>query len=240
MMPASNFSGIKLQDIGRFHISVAEKISRLYAILDTAAYEAKGLAPVDAAEVLLNEGIRTIQYRHKAAFTEERFEEARRIASSCGSSGALFLMNDRADYAQLLRCGVHLGQDDLPVPDARRIVGPGVVIGLSTHNEQQLRHAADLPVDYVALGPVFHTQSKTNPDPVIGLSALPRLRALVHLPVVAIGGIGMDGALTVLDSGADSIAVISALLPERAGDLDGLRKRACEWLKAVERRTAPI
>lgn len=213
---------------------------RLYAILDTAAYEAKGFAPFNAAQTLLEAGIEMIQYRHKAEFTEARFQEARRIAEACGEWGALFVMNDRADYAHLLQCGVHLGQGDLPATEARKIVGAGALIGVSTHNEQQLRQAADLPVDYVALGPVFHTHSKSDPDTVIGLSELPRLSALTDRPVVAIGGIGIESALSVLDSGADSMAVISGLLPEKAGDADGLRKRAQEWLKAVELRSPPM
>ncbi len=237
---ASSLSGIRPLGTGRFLISEAEGLPRLYAILDTAAYEAKGLAALDAAQTLLEAGVGLIQYRHKGQFTEERFQEARRIAGACRARSALFVMNDRADYAHLLQCGVHLGQDDLPVVEARKIVGPGVPIGLSTHNELQLRDAANLALDYVALGPVFHTSSKTNPDPLIGLSDLPRLSALTDFPLVAIGGIGIETALSVLDSGADAVAVISGLLPENAGDLDGLRMRVLEWLKAVERRSPPM
>jgi thiamine-phosphate pyrophosphorylase len=239
-MQASSLSGTRPRGTGRFLISEAEKLPRLYAILDTAAYEAKGFAAFDAAATLLDAGVGMIQYRHKAQFTEERFQEAWRIAEACRAKGALFIMNDRADYAHLLQCGVHLGQDDVPVMAARKILGPGVPIGLSTHNEQQLRLTAELPVDYVALGPVFHTYSKADPDPVIGLSELPRLRALTDCPVVAIGGIGIGSALSVLDSGADSVAVISGLLPENAGDLEGLRQRAREWLKAVNVRSPPM
>lgn len=142
-------------------------------------------------------------------------------------------MNDRVDYACLLRCGVHLGQDDLPAADARKVAGPDVPIGLSTHNAEQLRQASALPLHYVAVGPIFHTASKAKPDPVIGLSGIPALRALVHLPLVAIGGIDLDSALSVLDSGADSVAVISGLLPARHGDWDGLRALAHRWLDAV-------
>jgi thiamine-phosphate pyrophosphorylase len=149
-------------------------------------------------------------------------------------------MNDRADYAHLLRSGLHLGQNDLPAIEAKRIVGTGAIVGLSTHNEFQLGQAADLPVDYVALGPVFHTHSKTNPDPAIGLSELVRLRSLIGFPLVAIGGISIDVAPSILDSGADSVAVISGLLPEKAGDWNGLRKRALEWLTAVKGRSRPM
>lgn len=213
------------------------KLPKLYAILDTAVYKSKGIRPMDAAEILLNSGIRLMQYRHKAQFTEQRFQEARQIAEASSAAGALFVLNDRSDYARLLHCGVHVGQDDLPPREARKIVGRDVLVGVSTHNEEQLKAAADLPVDYVAIGPVFATGSKANPDPVLGLSELTRFRALVDKPLVAIGGIGVDAALRVLDSGVDSLAVISGLLPTDAGDLKGLARVARQWLEAVEARS---
>jgi len=209
------------------------ELPRLYAILDTAAYESRGFALPEAAETLLGAGVRMLQYRHKAEFTEERFHEAQAIAENCRKIGALFFMNDRVDYACLLHCGVHLGQDDLPVMEARKVVGPDVPIGLSTHNAEQLRQAATLPVDYVAVGPIFHTASKAKPDPVVGLSGVPVLRGLVHHPLVAIGGIHLESALSVLDSGADSVAVISGLFPARHGDWDGLQALAHRWLETV-------
>lgn len=209
------------------------ELPRLYAILDTAAYESRGFALPEAADALLRAGVRMLQYRHKAEFTEERFQEAQAIAENCRESGALFFMNDRVDYACLLHCGVHLGQDDLPVMEARKVAGSDMPIGLSTHNAEQLRQAAALPVYYVAVGPIFHTASKAKPDPVIGLSGVPVLRGLVHHPLVAIGGIHLESALSVLDSGADSVAVISGLLPARHGDWDGLRALAHRWLDTV-------
>lgn len=216
------------------------KLPRLYAILDTFAYEARGFPVIEAAEVLLAGGLRMLQYRHKGQFTEERFEEARRIAEACRAGNAIFIMNDRADYAQLLHCGVHVGQDDLPAAEARKIAGVDAVVGLSTHNRRQLEQADGLPVDYVALGPVFPTASKAKPDPVVGISEIARLGALLSMPLVAIGGIGLESALRVIDSGADAVAVISGLLPERDGDLKGLAALTEQWLAAVDARSPAL
>ena len=152
----------------------------------------------------------------------------------CRRAGALFIMNDRADFARLLGCGLHLGQDDLPVASARPLLDPDQVIGLSTHNEEQFREALRLPANYVALGPIFRTKSKSNPDPEVGLQTLSSVRQLTSLPLVAIGGIGLREAEAVLASGADSIAVISDLLPSEPGDLKALERRAAEWLKTVQ------
>jgi thiamine-phosphate diphosphorylase len=182
---------------------------------------------------LLNAGAEIIQYRHKAAFTETQFQEAKQIAELCRRAGARFIMNDRADFARILGCGLHLGQDDLPVASARSLLGPDQPIGLSTHNEQQFREALAQPADYFAVGPIFGTSSKGNPDPEVGLRMLTDLRRLTKLPLVAIGGIGMKSAAAVLESGADSIALISGLLPEEHGNLTALERRVSEWLKAV-------
>jgi thiamine-phosphate diphosphorylase len=182
---------------------------------------------------LLNAGAEIIQYRHKAAFTETQFQEAKQIAELCRRAGARFIMNDRADFARILGCGLHLGQDDLPVASARSLLGPDQPIGLSTHNEQQFREALAQPADYFAVGPIFGTSSKGNPEPEVGLRMLTDLRPLTKPPLVAIGGIGMKSAAAVLESGADSIALISGLLPEEHGNLTALERRVSEWLKAV-------
>ena len=108
-----------------------------------------------------------------------------------------------------------MGQDDLPPAAARTVIGPEATLGFSTHNEKQLREANSEPVDYIALGPIFSTGSKRNPDPVVGLEELARLRPIASKPLVAIGGITLDNSRAVLDAGADSVAVISALLPSR-------------------------
>jgi thiamine-phosphate pyrophosphorylase len=189
------------------------KLPAFYPIVDTVA----------AAEALLEAGARILQFRHKSFFSRQAFEEATRIAELCRSAGALFVVNDRADIAMLLNAGLHLGQDDLAPSDARRILPAPAIIGFSTHNEHQLR-AGDLePVDYLAIGPIFATGSKQNPDPVVGLDGLRALRPLTRKPLVAIGGITRELAPKVFEAGADSVAIIGDLLPD-------VRGRAEEWM----------
>ncbi len=136
--------------------------------------------------------------------------------------------------ARLLDAGLHLGQDDLPPALARRIVGDQAVIGFSTHNAEQLRAAAAEPVDYLALGPIFPTASKERPDPVVGLVRLSQWRPLTDRPLVAIGGITRDNAVSVLQAGADSVAVIRDLLPEPC-TTESVRQRVKEWLHLLHR-----
>ena len=152
------------EQVGDFTFRAVNLLPRLYPILDTAIFEANGFDTVAACSALLKAGVRILQYRHKAAFTEERFQEARRMNDLCRRAGAMFVMNDRADFAGILGSGLHLGQDDLPVASARPLLGPDQMIGLSTHNEAQFREALRQPVNYVALGPIFRTKSKSNPD----------------------------------------------------------------------------
>jgi thiamine-phosphate pyrophosphorylase len=142
-------------------------------------------------------------------------------------------VNDRADFALLLDAGLHLGQDDLPPRDARRLTGDNVTIGFSSHNVSQLCAAGGEPVDYVALGPIFATASKRNPDPVTGVEEVRRCRPLIEKPLVAIGGITQENALEVLRAGADSVAVIGGLLPQ-AGGARALRERMEEWQTLVK------
>jgi thiamine-phosphate pyrophosphorylase len=168
---------------------------------------------VAAAEALLEVGARILQFRHKSFFSRAAFEEASRIAELCKQAGALFVMNDRADIAKLLDSALHLGQDDLAPTDARRILPAPSIIGFSTHNEQQLLAGNLEPVDYLAIGPIFATGSKLNPDPVVGLERLRGLRALTQKPLVAIGGITRGLAPQVFEAGADSVAVIGDLFP---------------------------
>ncbi len=138
----------------------------------------------------------------------------------------LFVVNDRADLAALTGAALHLGQDDLTPTAARKVVGAKTLIGFSTHNESQLRAAAAEPADYLALGPIFGTASKQNPDPVVGLDELRRLRPLTDRPLVAIGGITRANAQSVLAAGADSVAIIGDLFAE-----DGnVRTRTEEWV----------
>jgi thiamine-phosphate pyrophosphorylase len=136
------------------------------------------------------------------------------------------VVNDRADLARLFGAALHLGQDDLPPAAARAVNGEQAVVGFSTHNEAQLRAAADEPVDYLALGPIFSTATKENPDATVGVEELRRLRPLTARPLVAIGGITRANAAKVRAAGADSLAIVADLFPE-----DGnLRRRTEEWI----------
>ena len=150
------------------------------------------------------------------------------MAALCRQAGATLIVNDRADIAKLLGAGLHVGQDDLAPTDARALLGDEAVIGYSTHNAAQLRDAAAEPVDYIALGPIFGTTSKQNPDPAVGIDELRRCRALVEKPLVGIGGITRENARAVFDAGADAVAVIADLLPESAAAAD-VRQRIEEW-----------
>jgi thiamine-phosphate pyrophosphorylase len=205
------------------------RLNSFYPILDTETAARRGMDPVDAAARILEAGAGLLQLRHKGFFSRELFEQAREIAGLCRGAGALFVINDRADVGKLLDAALHLGQDDLPPADARLVLGDGALIGFSTHNEAQLIAAAAEPVEYLAIGPIFGTVSKVNPDPVVGLEELRRLRRLTARHLVAIGGITRANARSVLEAGADSVAVIGDLFPE-----DGnVRGRVEEWISLV-------
>jgi thiamine-phosphate pyrophosphorylase len=214
---------------------------RFYPIVDTALLDARGLDAVGVAEALVAAGARILQYRHKGEITQAKFDEAKRVARLCQAAQVQFVMNDRADFALLLardeagtahRAGVHLGQTDLPVAAARQVLGSEALIGYSTHNERQLRNAAGMQADYVALGPIFETGSKEKPDLVVGIENLSRWRKLVSCPLVAIGGITLEKAGETLARGADSVAVISAILGESSG-IEEVARRAREWVAAL-------
>ncbi len=207
------------------------KLPRFYPILDTIVLSEYGLSVLLAAQALLEAGVRILQYRHKDDWTQAHFDEAERVARLCHEAGVLFVMNDRADFARLLGAALHVGQEDLPPVAARRIINDEVM-GFSTHNRQQLARADEEPVEYLSLGPIFATNSKERPDPVVGVEGLRSLRPPTEKPIVAIGGIDQLNAREVLDAGADSVAVISGLLPESC-DHKTLRRRAEEWIRLV-------
>jgi len=200
---------------------------RFYAIIDPA--QTGGRSLVEICDILLGAGVHLIQYRDKQASSRALFENSRNLAEWVRGAGGVFLVNDRADVAWAAGAhGVHVGQDDLPVELARRIVGPEGLVGYSTHDLAQLAEAERSSADYVAYGPVFATRSKANPDPVVGLEGLRAARKATRKPLVAIGGITLETASAVLDAGADSVAVIADLL--RAPDLAG---RAKEFLRVL-------
>jgi thiamine-phosphate pyrophosphorylase len=186
----------------------------VYPILDTATLSRFGLAAIDTARALLEGGAAILQYRHKGFWSREIVEEAERIAALCSEAAVSFIVNDRADYAAMIGGGLHVGQEDLSPSDARGVIGANATLGFSTHSSEQMIAAQIQPIDYVAFGPVFATQSKERPDAKVGLEGLRSARALTSLPLVAIGGITLETATACWKAGADSVALISALMPE--------------------------
>jgi thiamine-phosphate pyrophosphorylase len=202
-------------------------LPRFYPILDTDVALRHGIDPLDAAQQILDGGARILQFRHKGFLSREAFAWLEQIAELARGAGATLVVNDRADLAQLFGAALHLGQDDLLPSIARRVTGPDAIVGFSTHNEAQLRAASAEPADYIALGPIFGTVTKENPDPTVGLDELRRLRPLSPCPLVGIGGITRANARQVLEAGADSVAVIGDLFPA-----DGnIRAGAEEWIR---------
>jgi thiamine-phosphate pyrophosphorylase len=183
----------------------------LYAILDAACFpDAAGMFA--AAEEFRTAGCTLLQYRNKSGNAQRMLDEARELRARLGTSVRL-IMNDRADLCVAAAFdGLHVGQDDLSPEAARPIIGPNRWLGVSTHNPEQLAEADKTSADYLAIGPVFATTSKANPDPVVGLAGVRRARELTRKPLVAIGGITRANARSVIDAGADAVAVISDLL----------------------------
>jgi thiamine-phosphate pyrophosphorylase len=201
--------------------------------LDTATLQRRGCPLGAAVQALLGAGAEILQVRHKGHWSRDFFREAEHAAELCSSRGVQLVVNDRADFALLLNAGLHVGQDDLPPSDAHRLIGAERILGLSTHNAEQLTAAVMEPVDYLALGPIFSTSSKEHPDPEFGLEKLRSWRGIaVGFPLVAIGGITRANALSVIEAGADSVAVIGDLLPEKCTELT-LAGRFEEWLRLV-------
>ena len=198
---------------------------KLYAILDAGCFSSRAML-LNAAEDLVDAGVKIIQYRNKSADARTVLTEARELKRLIGPHATL-IMNDRADLCLAAEFdGVHVGQDDLSPESARKIIGMHRWLGVSTHNPEQVAEAEQTSADYVAIGPVFATASKTNPDPVIGLEGVRRARELTRKPLVAIGGITRQNCASVLEAGADSIAIISDLVREP-------RKSAEEFLRIL-------
>ena len=187
------------------------RLPRLYPILDAGCFPDAN-AMFAAAEELAAVGCTLLQYRNKRGSARRMLEDARALRSRLGPTVKL-VMNDRADLCLAAQYdGLHVGQDDLLPESARSIIGPARWLGVSTHNPEQLAEADRTTADYLAIGPIFATSSKANPDPVVGLQGLRRARELTRKPLVAIGGITRANARSVIEAGADSVAVISDLL----------------------------
>jgi thiamine-phosphate pyrophosphorylase len=189
------------------------QLPRLYAIVDAACFSTASEL-VGYINELVAGACALLQYRNKSGSARIMLEQGRELRRQIGDSIRL-IMNDRADVCLGADFdGVHVGQDDLSPESVRRIIGPERWLGVSTHNPEQLAEADKTSADYVAIGPVFATSSKDKPDPVVGLEGVRRARQLTRKPLVAIGGITRANAASVIEAGADSVAVISDLLRE--------------------------
>ena len=185
-------------------------LPRLYVILDAALLT---IPETECALQLVNAGVRLLQYRNKKATARELLERSQRLSEMVIPHGVTFIVNDRADVAALAGAsGVHVGQEDLSVEDARAVVGADKLAGISTHNREQFEQAAGTSADYIAVGPIFSTSTKANPDPTVGTEFIRAIRPLTSKPIVAIGGITLQRAREVVQAGADSVAVISDIL----------------------------
>src|SRR2546423_894056 len=198
-------------------------LPKIYPITDTTI---SGLSHRDQVKQLIDGGATLIQLREKRAPPREFFQDAREALSIAHSAGIKLVINDRVDIALAIRAdGVHLGQTDMPVQAARRLLGEDAIIGFSTHNLNQVEEAVRLSIDYLAFGPIFPTATKENPDPIVGLKELAQIKHLVgSVPLVAIGGISADRVREVLMSGSDSVAIISAVLNPAHSIAENLRK----------------
>ena len=202
-----------------------DQAGSLYAILDASCFASPQLL-FNAADELANAGLNILQYRNKNADACTMLSQAKELKTRIGSRLTL-IMNDRADLCLAAEFdGVHVGQDDLSPESARKIIGTQRWLGVSTHNPEQVAEADRTSADYIAIGPVFATASKANPDPIIGLAGVRRARELTTKPLVAIGGINRQNCLSVIEAGADSIAVISDLVRDP-------RKSAEEFLRIL-------
>jgi thiamine-phosphate pyrophosphorylase len=201
------------------------QLPRLYAILDASCFP-DNQALFAAALELAAGGVTLLQYRNKDGNGRQMLADARELKRLLGGSVKL-VMNDRADLCVAAGFdGVHVGQDDLSAEGARRVIGDRLWLGVSTHNPEQLAAADGTSANYLAIGPVFATSSKANPDPVIGVDGVRRARALTSKTLVAIGGITRGNCRSVIEAGADAVAVISDLVHEP-------RKSAEEFLRIL-------
>jgi thiamine-phosphate pyrophosphorylase len=194
---------------------VGTELPRLYPIVDAGVLSRWRLDTARFAEELRAAGVELLQYRNKTGAPQDILREAASIREKFAGTECRLILNDRGDLAVLAGWGgVHVGPGDLSPEVARRVVGPERWVGVSTHTEEQVRSAESSCADYVAVGPVFATGTKLDAEPVIGLDGVRRARALTTKPIVAIGGITRGNARSVIDAGADSVAVISGLVIE--------------------------
>jgi len=205
-------------------------ITGLYAIIDSSLVSMDNAG--EYAQKLVDAGVRLIQLRAKGEGSRAVLAAARAMRSATKDK-ALFIVNDRVDIAMLSKAdGVHLGQSDIPLIEARRLM-PNALIGVSTHNLEEATDAASLGADYISYGPIFATQTKKDADIPKGLEGLKALAPSVNIPIVAIGGITVETAASVIEAGASSVAVISGILLA-----DDIKSRAADIISRIGRKGA--
>ena len=202
---------------------MAFHLPKVYPITDT---DLSGLSHAEQVDRLIAGGATLIQLRDKHAGPRDFYRQAAAALQVARRHNVRLIINDRVDIALALAAdGVHLGQTDMPVEAARRLLGERVIVGISTHNLEQAKLAASQPVDYVAFGPIFKTSTKDNPDPIAGLEALRAVRTMVvALPVVAIGGITLENAEEAWLAGADAVSSIAALVSDPSRIPENMRE----------------
>lgn len=206
-------------------------IPRVYAITDRTLTD---LSHAEQVRRLAAGGICWIQLRDKTASPREFYDAAQEAMRVAHEHGVTLIVNDRVDIALAVDAdGVHVGQDDLPVENARALMKPGKLVGLSTHSLEQAVEADRLPVDYIAIGPVFSTTTKPDHEPAVGLQMIKRVRQHISKPLVAIGGITLETAPQVIAAGADAVAVVADLLTR--GPITERARAFCQVLDAVVR-----
>ncbi len=202
-------------------------LPRLYAITDR---NVTGLSHEEQVRLLAAGGVQLVQLREKTASPRDFYQAAQGAVRLARELGLQVIINDRVDIALALDAdGVHLGQEDISPEKARSLLGAGKTVGFSTHSLEQAKAADQLPVDYIAIGPIFPTSTKPHHEPVVGLELIRTVRQVVNKPVVAIGGITLKTGPAVIRAGAESIAVVAGLLKT-----DDIAQRAREFLERLE------
>lgn len=187
-----------------------------YFITDSGLSRAGNISDVRQAEAC---GVEVVQYRNKNGETREMYEEALRLREICRN--AIFLINDRIDIALAVDAdGVHLGQSDMPYAVARKMLGPGKIIGITVHNLAEALEAQELGADYLGVSPIYHTQTKSDAGKPAGIALIEEIRARVKIPLIAIGGINFSNATEVIKAGADGLCAISAVVAKENVDIE--------------------
>jgi thiamine-phosphate pyrophosphorylase len=206
---------LRLCGLCTFALKIFDMLPKIYPITDISITK---LSHLQQVKQLIEGGAKFIQLRDKHSTPKDFYESAQAVMDFVRDKDVKIIINDRVDIALAVKAdGVHLGQDDLPPNYAREILGEKAIIGFSTHSISQAIEAIKMPLDYVAIGPIFSTATKENPDPIVGIEGVKKVRqAIGDFPLVAIGGIGFENAKNILQNGADSVAVISQILREPA------------------------